>query len=128
MAKPGGLTDSGTGGRDRDRHCAFRPTFRTSGRHTSCSRRMNASVSAGDIARTKAPRSWNFCLSSGRARTMLRSSLTLRTIAAGVSAGALNTTQPIATKPGIVSATVGKSGKFESRSAEATASGLIELP
>jgi hypothetical protein len=49
------------------------------------------------------------------------SALTLRRIGSGVPFGATMTCQPVAAKPGIVSATVGRSGNSGRRLADATA-------
>src|SRR5579862_7136830 len=65
-------------------------------------------------------------LKSGSVTTLLRSALTLLMIGAGVPSGATITCQPVAEKPGIVSATVGRSGNSGRRSADATAITLTD--
>ena len=73
---------------------------------------------------SSAPRAASLSLISGLTSTARRSSLILRTIASGVPTGATTHCQPTATKPGSVSATVGKSGRCGRRFSEATANAL----
>ena len=85
---------------------------------------MNAVTSAGDIATSSRPSLASRSLASGSLSALIKASFALRTMPVGVPTGATNTCQPEAAKPGMVSATVGRSGKSAKRLGDATASGL----
>src|SRR5262245_9056289 len=97
--------------RDCSRHSAFIPANLTTLVHFSVSSAMNFPKSAGEPANTAAPRSVRRVFVLGSARAALISLLSFSTISVGVAFGTTIPYQPLASKPGRNSPTVGTSGR-----------------
>jgi hypothetical protein len=83
-------------------------------------------VSAIDAGRTMVAIASSLSFTAGASSASFRSRFTCFTMCAGVARGARSANQPVATKSGNDSVTVGISGKFGSRYREVIASGLID--
>src|SRR5262245_21099076 len=90
--------------------------------HFSVSSAMNLPKSLGELARMMLPKSANRALILGSARPALISEFSLLMISVGVLLGATRPCQPLTSKPGTKSATVGTSGSASSRDMVVTAS------
>src|SRR5262245_22576183 len=98
-------------GRDRADYSALMPANFTTFAHFSVSAAMNFPKSAGEPANTAAPRSVRRVFMLGSARAALISLLSFSTMPVGVALGTTIPYQPLASKPGRNSPTVGTSGK-----------------
>jgi hypothetical protein len=88
---------------------------------------MNAANSCGVVGRGSAPRFSMKLFMSALARLFTISLFNVFTIAGGVAAGATMPHHEIASKPGTVSAMVGKSGNEAERFRDVTASAASRL-
>ena len=96
--------------------------------HFSVSSAMNLANAAGELANTVEPRSAIRAFIVGSARPTLISRLSLSMISTGVLLGATMPCQPLASKPGTDSATVGTSGNPSQRVAVVTHDPMRESP
>src|SRR5215472_1034395 len=96
---------------DRASHSALMPANFTTLAHFSVSSAMNFPKSAGEPANTAAPRSVRRVFMLGSTRAALISLLSFSTISVGVALGTTIPYQPLASKPGRNSPTVGTSGR-----------------
>src|SRR6516164_9779815 len=103
-------------------YCALMLAARTTLPHFSVSSAMNFPKSVGEPANTAHPRSVRRLFMLGSARAALISLLSFSTICVGVALGTTIPYQPLASKPGRNSPTVGTSGRASWRVALVTAS------